>query len=203
MLRLAWVLFLLVLGGCASIRVTDPQRTATEQFLISQAAAEAIDRLSMVALRGQAVYLDSTYLTAATQPSNDHSFLLGELRAKLLLSGVQLVAKREQAKIIAEVRSGSLGIDRQEYLLGIPAIYLQGGNPTTGQLPLATPELALLKSTKQFGFASVSMVAYWADSGEVVASTGPFVGRTVRQDWWFLGWGPRTIGDIPPAQSAQ
>ena len=37
-------------------------------------------------------------------------------------------------------------------------------------------------------------------SGELVDSSGPFVGRTLREDWWILGFGPRTIGDIPPAQ---
>ena len=23
----------------------------------------------------------------------------------------------------------------------------------------------------------------------------------MREDWWFLGFGPRTIGDIPPAEN--
>jgi len=48
----------------------------------------------------------------------------------------------------------------------------------------------------------VAYIAYWADSGEVVAASGPFVGRTIRDDYWFFGYGPRTIGNIPPAQPA-
>ena len=37
--------------GCATIRVTDPPRTATEQFLMSTAAARAIEQLSSETIR--------------------------------------------------------------------------------------------------------------------------------------------------------
>ena len=187
-------------GGCAAIRVTDPPRTATEQFLLSGAASQAIDQLSAEALRDRKLFLDTTYLGGGGQ---EHQFLIAELRAKLLLGGVRLQTKREEAEVIMELRSGGLGIDRVDYLLGIPAIYFSqytsGGS--SGGLPITTPELAIVKSTKQRGFASVAYVAYWNDTGEVLASSGPFVGRTFRDDWWFFGFGPRTLGNIPPAQS--
>jgi hypothetical protein len=38
------------------------------------------------------------------------------------------------------------------------------------------------------------------DTGEVIASSGPFVGKTYREDLWILGAGPRTTGNIPPAK---
>jgi hypothetical protein len=186
--------------GCATIRVTDPPRSATEQFLLSEAAAMAISQLATEALLARRVYLDPTYLTAAKQPSQEHSFLLGELRAWLLLSGVQLVNEREEADIIMEVRSGGVGIDRLEYLLGIPSFNIAAGPGTAGAVPLATPELAILKSTRQRGFATVAFIAYWRDTGQVVASSGPHVGRTFRDDWWILGYGPRTSGNIPPTE---
>jgi hypothetical protein len=113
---------------------------------------------------------------------------------------VRLVNKREEAAIVLEVRSGGIGIDRIEYLLGLPSIYLSRDVAQTGTTPLATPELAIVKSTKQRGFAGVTFVAYWGDTGELVAGSGPFVGQTLREDWWIFGFGPRTIGDIPPAQ---
>lgn len=184
-------------GGCATIRTTDPSRTATEQFLMSEAAARAVDQLKNEALRDRKVYLDATYMNASTL-SQEQSFLLGELRARLLLGGVRLVPKREDAQIIMEVRSGGLSIDRLEFLLGVPAVYLAGGaSPTPGNLPVATPELAIFKTTRQKGFAAVAYVAYWADTGEVVANSGPFVGRTFREDLWIFGAGPRTTGNIP------
>ncbi|MGB7156951.1 MAG: DUF6655 family protein [Tepidisphaeraceae bacterium] len=184
-------------GGCATIRTTDPPRTATEQFLLSGAATRAIDQLSSESLRDRKVFIDTTFLGSG-QTTNEYAFLIGELRAKLLLSGIRLVPKREEAQVLLELRSGGLGIDRLEYLLGIPSLYLPTATQTT--VPIATPELAIVKSTKQRGFASVAYVAYWADTGEVVAHSGPFIGRTVREDWWIFGTGPRTIGNIPPAE---
>lgn len=198
-LTIALLLLTLLGGGCATIRTTDPPRTATEQFLLSGAASKAVEQLSHEALRDRKVFLDTAFLGGGGQ---EHTFLIGELRATLLLGGVRLVTKREEAQIIMEIRSGGLGIDRMEFLLGIPAIYVSQATADiqTGGLPLATPELAIIKNTKQRGYASVAYVAYWADNSEVLASSGPFIGRTYRDDWWFFGTGPRTVGNIPPAQ---
>jgi hypothetical protein len=192
---------LLLLGllstGCATIRTTDPPRTATEQFLLSGAASRAIAQLSSESLRDRRVFMDTTYL-GSSQTANEYAFLIGELRAKLLLSGIRLVPKREDAQILLELRSGGLGIDRLEFLLGLPSLYLP--QVSASSAPVATPELAIIKSTKQRGFASVAYVAYWADTGEVVAHSGPFIGKTIREDWWIFGTGPRTVGNIPPAE---
>ncbi|MEO6436270.1 MAG: DUF6655 family protein [Tepidisphaeraceae bacterium] len=192
----------LVATGCASIRVTDPQQSATEQFLMSVATRKAVDQLSADALRDRRVYVDTSYLITTAFPTPQNLFYVAELRNKLLVGGVRLAEKREQAQIVLEVRTGGISIDRLEYLLGIPSIYLSGaaGQAAGATAPLATPELAIVKNTKQLGFASAAFVAYWADTGELVASSGPFVGRTLRDDWWFFGFGPRTIGDIPPAE---
>src|SRR5436309_3549241 len=40
------IVLLLAAAGCATIRVTDPPRSATEQFLESEATRKAIDQLS-------------------------------------------------------------------------------------------------------------------------------------------------------------
>ncbi len=194
-------LLLVMVSGCATIRVTDPAQTATEQYLMSVAATKAVDQLSAEALRDRSVYVDSTYLTAATQPSAIHSYMLGELRAKLLLSGVRLVDRRDQAQIILEVRSQASSVDRLEYLLGLPAFYAPGGTSATEGIAVATPELAIYKNTRQSGYASIAFVAYWAKTGELVASSGPFVGRTFRVDYFIFGYNARTIGNIPTTDS--
>jgi len=184
--------------GCTStIRTTDPPRTATEQFLLSQAASEAVEQLSIEALRGRRVYLDADYFAASEQ-----AFVLGELRAKLLLSGVQLTTL-EDSQIVVEVRSGGVGIDRSDFLLGIPSLIVNAGDgdATATRTPFATPELAIIKNINQAGVASVAFVAYWTDTGELVARSGPFIGRTLREDWWFFGFGPRTIGNIAPTDT--
>jgi hypothetical protein len=192
---------LIVLSGdCSSIRVTDPQRAASEEFLENVATTIAVDQLSTTALRDRRVFIEVAYLSASTQPSDEQQYMLGELRAKLLMNGVRIVDRREKSEIVMEVRSQGISIDRVEFLLGLPASTLASfGN---NGVAATTPELAIVKSTKQHGFASVAYIAYWSDSGEVVASSGPFVGRTIRDDWWFFGFGPSTIGNIPPAEPA-
>ncbi len=194
------LLWMICVGGCASIRVTDPEHTASELYLENVATKLAIDQLSATVLRDRRIYLDSTYLTASTQPTDQQQYMVGELRAKLLLNGVRLTRERKDAEIIMELRSQGISVDHREFLLGIPATSL--GGVFTGGVAATTPELALLKTTKQHGFSSVAFIAYWADSGEVVAASGPFVGRTIRDDYWFFGAGPSTIGNIPPALPA-
>src|SRR3954454_8737059 len=108
--RLAsWMLVALSCISCATARTTDPNRTATEQFLVSAAATRAVDQLTPTTLRDRRVFIDSSYLFAGVA-SNDQSFLLGELRAKLLTNGVRLVKNREEAQIVLEVRAGALSV---------------------------------------------------------------------------------------------
>jgi hypothetical protein len=198
---------LIFFSGCATVRVTDPEQTATEQFLESQATRLAIQNVVADQLRDRRVFVDPSFLTTVRENSDTLSFkqtpqpylfLLAELRSKLLLSGARLMDKREDAEIIVEPRTGGISVDHQEFLLGLPNITV----PTEGvaSVPFQTPELAIIKSTKQFGFASVAFVAYWRDTGELVASSGPFIGRTAREDYWIFGLGPKTVGNIPPAQ---
>lgn len=199
----AFILLLFTGGGCATIRITDPPRTATEQFLITQAAQRAIDQLSAVSLRDREVFVETTTLTATNQPTQWDLFIIAELRARLLMQGVRLVEKREKAKIILELRAPGASIDRLELLVGVPSTSLGSNNPATSGVPVTTPDLIIFKSAKQMGFASVAFVAYWADTGEVVASSGPFVGRTVREDFWILGYHTRAAGNIAPTETGQ
>jgi hypothetical protein len=185
--------------GCASSRVTDPPRTATEQFLLSKAASEAVAKLSFDVLRGRRVWLDTQYFAASEQ-----AFVLGELRARMLLSGVQIVRTYDDAQVVMEVRSSGAGIDRNDFLLGLPSLQLSSGtgsnSSNVNNVPLVTPELAAAKNREQIGIAGVAYVAYWRESGEVVASSGPFVGKSLRDDWWFFGVGPRSVGNISPIE---
>ena len=190
-------ILLLALAGCATQRVTNPERTATEQFLLSKAVTEAVEPLSFDVLHGRKVYLDDRYFGAP-----EKAFVLGELRARLLVSGIQVSPFANEAEIILEVRSAGIGIDRYDTLFGIPSFGApSSATSTTTNVPVigfVTPEVAIVKETKQLSFASIAYVAYWANTGEVVASSGPSLGTAWRDDWWVLGFGPRTVGTIPP-----
>jgi hypothetical protein len=201
------VLFL-ILAGCATIRVTDPYQTADQQFLMTTAVQQAVARLSTDMLRDRTVFVDTQYLNFYLPPSQyltqpqpfpfEEGFLIAELRAKLLKSGVRLVTSKDQAQVVLEVRSGGVSVDHEEYLLGIPSVFLPGEAGTS--VSLTTPELSILKSTKQYGYASVAFVAYLQKSGEVLALSGPFVGKTFREDYWLFGTGPNTHGNISSAE---
>lgn len=185
----------LLLCSCATQRVTDPERTATEQFLISEAVREAVAPLSFEILHGRKVFVDDRFFG-----SPDKAFVLGEVRAKLLLTGVQLAFDMRDAEIILEVRSSGVGIDRYDSLIGIPSIGAAAGSGAAAAgVPagIITPEVAIVKEIKQVSFAGIAYVAYWYNTGEVVASSGPSVGRAYRDDWWILGFGPRTLGTVP------
>jgi hypothetical protein len=202
-------------GGCATIRVTDPPRSATEQFLMSQAITAALRQLNVDALRDRKVWVETGYFTGAEQvivngevrqrlfTTPEQAFAAGELRERLLTGGARIVQDRKLADVIVEVRSGGIGIDRLENLIGVPASVLGGGvgGSATSGVPIAIPEIALYKNTRQRGFASVSFVAYRADTGEYLTSSGPYIGRTIRDDFWLFGAGPRTVGNIPTTET--
>jgi hypothetical protein len=185
------------LPGCSTVRVTSPSATATQQYLTSEAVSKAISKLSFDLLRGRKVFIDNSYLSDA-----EKEFATAEFRAAVLQAGAFVKADRNEAEMIIEMRSNGIGIDHYQSLVGLPAIY---GPPTGSDVSgagaiaqtVVTPEIAITKNIRQVGYASISYVAYWSDTGEIVAQSGPYVGKTLREDWWFLGFGPQTVGNVP------
>jgi hypothetical protein len=166
---------------------------------VSQAVVQAVEPLNFDVLHGRRVYLDDRFFGAPEKP-----LVLGELRARLLLAGVSVAPDANNAEIILAVRSDGVGIDRYDSIIGIPSFGAPSAAtsaatdvPTIG---IVTPEVAIVKETRQISFASVAYVAYWAHTGEVVARSGPSLGKAWRDDWWVLGFGPRTGGTIPPVE---
>ena len=213
-LRLALLSLLLNGVGCATIRVTDTPRTADEEFLLTQAATRAVAKLSVDALRGRSVWLTSEYAFSTTRPFEqsfltdqvrapqfENAYLIAELRSRLLEIGARLAGSRDKCDIVLEVRTGALAVNRADFLLGIPALALGGTSSTTvNNLAVATPDLAIYKNTKQDGYASVAVVGYWRNTGEVIVNSGPFVGHTHRYDFFIFGYALEPQGDIPPTQ---
>ena len=109
---------------------------------------------------------------------------------------MRITDAKAKSQAVLELRSGGIGIDRQYYMVGLPSIVVPGTTGPNGS-QFATPEIAFVKNQKQRGYASVAFVAYLTESGELLASSGPFVGRSYREDYWLLFTGPRPTGNIP------
>ena len=176
--------------GCGTTRMTDTSRTATEQLLVSDAIDRAVSDLDFRALAGRTVYLDSTHLNSVT----DHAYLVSSLRQHMLAAGCLLKNKREEADYIVEARAGAVGTDRNELMVGVPAVNL----PTTVPgLPSNIPEMPLIKRTEQRAVAKVAVFAYNAKTGRPVWQSGVMPIESKVKDTWVAGAGPFQKGHIP------
>lgn len=194
---LAFAAILLALAacgaGCGTKRVTDTPRTGTEQLLIAAAVDAAVDQLDFAFLEDRKTFIDPTYVDRI-----DRDFLVASVRSKAFQAGVVVVPAAEEADYVIELRAGAVGVDRNDYVLGIPETMM----PTPGGgVPL--PEAAAFKSIDQMGACRLSFVAYRRDDRRLFYASGPVYGFSDEKSWWVLGAGPGTKGNIAPPRTPQ
>jgi len=190
-----WLLALLAAApGCGTTRVTDTARTATEQLLVSQAVDKAITEIDSRALAGKPVFFDAQYIEA----NPDRGYLVSSLRQHLLANGCHLVEDRAKATYIVEARSGGLGTDRHQVLIGVPQMNLPGVMP--GQ-PSLIPEIPLAKKTDQKGVAKIAVFAYNRQTGLPVWQSGVVQEFSTSKDTWLFGAGPFRKGTLGESTS--
>lgn len=186
---LAAVAALLVAGGgCTQTTLTAPQRSATEQLLLSTAADRAIGSTNLALFEGKKVFLDTTYYD-----SYDGKYVLGAIRDGLSRAGALLVRNETNSDIIIEARSGALSIDAADTLVGVPS----SGMPVPFAGTISIPELALYKSQKQFSVAKLALLAYDTKGGKHYYSSGPLIGKAYNHYYRFIGFICYTSSDIP------
>ncbi len=98
-------------------------------------------------------------------------------------------------RFVVEVRTGSLGTNRQDLLFGVPSTTL----PTVGLLPTGSatiPEIALMKRTNQQGVCKIAAFAYDRMSGRPVWQSGNRKVASRAKDIWVMGAGPFQKGTI-------
>ena len=113
----------------------------------------------------------------------------------MLASGIIIKDKAEDATYVVEVRTGSVGTNRQDLLFGIPLTTL----PTVGLLPTGSatiPEIALVKRTNQQGVCKIAAFAYDRMSGRPVWQSGNRQFASRAKDIWVAGAGPFQKGTI-------
>jgi hypothetical protein len=187
--RLAVAVTLTAAVGCGTTRMTDTQRTATEQLLVSNAIDQAVSELNFQALTGKTVYFDPQYLDGTV----DRGYLVSSMRQQLLATGCILQEDKTKADYVVETRSGSIGTDRHAVLLGIPQMNVPTFLP--GQ-PSMIPEIPFAKKTDQEGVAKIAVFAYNRRTGQPVWQSGVVKATSTSKDTWVLGAGPFQRGTI-------
>ena len=163
--------------GCTSVRETQPERTATEQLIMSGAVIDAAGQIQSEAIKGKKVALDVTYLKSV-----DVEFTKGELRDRLLQLGAFLVVDPAQAEIIGEARSGGLGIDESKTNIGIPPIPI----PVPAVGTFQTPSLYVYKYHRQEGKSAIALTGIDVVTGKHLFSVRS-LGNAVHSDLSLIG----------------
>ena len=187
--------FALLLGGamgCGTTRVTNTQRAATEQLLVSNAIDQAVSQLDFRVLAGKPVFFDGRYLA----PGPDQGYLVSTLRQQVLASGCLLQETRASATYVVEARSGGVGTDQSALLIGVPQMNVPSVLP--GQ-PSLIPEIPLAKRTDQKGVAKIAVFAYNRYTGRPVFQSGVVQAKGTSKDTWVLGAGPFRRGTLGEA----
>lgn len=170
-------------AGCASARKSDTARTGTEQMLISNAVDQALAKIDFRPIGGQKVFLDEKYMDSV-----DKTYVLASVRHRILKAGAELVEKPTEAELIVEVRSGAVGTDDNELVVGIPPLNL-------GPL-MSIPELSFFKRHTQIGTAKIGLVAYDAKTRHVVGEGAVTRAQATNRNWFALGMGPYNSGNL-------
>lgn len=190
-LRFCFLIAALAGAGCGTTKWSDSSRTATEQLLISDAVNRAISGIDFSALEDHSVFLDTRFIATTI----DQNYVTSTLRQHMLASGCIIKDKAEDSDFVVEVRAGSLGTNRNDVLLGVPATQL----PSVGLLPTgaaAIPEIALSKRTSQQAVCKIAVFAYDRMSGRPVWQSGNRKVASSAKDTWLLGTGPFQRGNI-------
>jgi len=170
-LSAAWCL------GCTSVRETQPERTATEQLIMSGAVIDAAAQIQSESIKGKKVALDVTYLKSV-----DVEFTKGELRDRLLQLGALLVVDPAEAEVIVEARSGGLGIDESKTNIGIPPIPI----PVPAVGTFQTPSLYVYKYHRQEGKSAIALTGIDVVTGKHLFSVRS-LGNAVHSDLSLIG----------------
>jgi len=157
-------LVLVAVTGCTTIRSSDPQRTATEQLLISTAADRAAKSLSLDIPRGDRIFVDATNFEGY-----DSKYAIGAIRDHLLQQGLLMCEDKNNADVIVEIRSGALSVDEHSTLIGIP----QENVPVPLAGTATLPEIALFKREVQQGVAKFAATSFDAKKGTFISSSEP------------------------------
>jgi hypothetical protein len=177
--------------GCGTTKWSDTTRTGTEQLLISNAIDNAVGKIDFTPIGDKRVFLKTDAINEAT----DYKYLGMALRQQMAACGSVICDTEEDADYIVEVRTGAIGTDRDDMLIGIPALTIPS-IPGSGLSASTIPEIPFAKRTKQRGIAKIALFAYNRHTGRPVWASGNNQSESQARNFWFAGMGPLTRGTI-------
>ena len=181
----------LIFCGCGTTRWSDTSRTGTEQLLISNAVDQAVGKIDFTPMNGRKVFVES----GAISDSTDSKYISTTVRQHLAASGGILCDDKEDADYILEIRTGAVGTDRNDVLVGIPATtipVLPGSTYPGSQIP----EIPFIKRTNQRAVVKVAVFAYNKTTGRPLWYSGNNQSESWAKALWVAGAGPITKGNI-------
>jgi len=174
-------------AGCTSIMETLPDRTSTEQSLLSTAAQRSLDAMTVKGVSDRTVYLETENLEAF-----DAGYVIAGAHQRLLQSGARIVSDESDADLIAEIRAGALSMDKKATLIGFPETGI--GVPMVMEIKL--PQLALFSSNKLDSLAKLDLTIRDRASGRYVGTTSVQLGKAYVYDYTVMGI-PFRFSDLP------
>jgi hypothetical protein len=185
----ALILAMLALGACTTVRESNPQRTATEQLLISTAVDRAIEKVNLKVTPGTKVFVNADQLEGT-----DGKYAAGQMKDRLLRNGANLVDDKGKADAIVEVRAGALSIDDKQTLFGIDSF--DAPIPFAGQAA-KVPQIALYSDKVRQGVAKIAAFGYSTSDGKLIDVTGPQFGYSHQYERTVLFFFTWRTSDLP------
>jgi hypothetical protein len=177
MLCVAVLSALVLATGCSFEKQTSTARTGIEQLLLSTSVDRSMAKSDLESLAGKKVFVDVANLEAV-----DKGYVVESVRNRVATSGGLLVGEAKDADVVLEARSGALGIDENEFMIGIPSIPI----PIPAVGTFATPEIAFFKKVDQHAISKQVLFGRDGKEGAHVLTTGPLVGTAYYNRWQIL-----------------
>ncbi|MEM9702421.1 MAG: DUF6655 family protein [Planctomycetota bacterium] len=171
--------------GCATTSSSDTARTGMEQLLVSDAIDHSISKIDLRPLAGKSVFVDDQYLDCV-----DKGYVVSSLRHRVMNSGARLAKSADDADLVAEIRSGGVGTDRQESWVGTPQVSLPG------ILPVELPEIKVWNRDRQLATAKIGVVIYDAKTLAQIGTGGMSLARSDDSNTFLMGAGPWQSGSV-------
>ncbi len=172
----------LIVCGCTTMKTTNTARSSTEQMLVSNAVDQALDKIVSSVL-GAHCLLEEKYVDCV-----DKAYVIGSFRHRLLQVGAQLVDKADDAAVVVEPRSGTVGTTNNETYVGIPEITLPG--------MLTLPEIRVATRSQQVGVAKLGVAAFDRKTRTALGVGGTTLAKSDDSNLSIFGVGPFQSGSI-------